>query len=172
MEQQQYEYRTGRTAPQKSHNGLIAVLLMGVIFLGGIVSALGLLNIHLFRQLEKNADGTSLSFSQGDGSSAGIPSGEVTLSLVAQGMTLQELPTLYQQVYDLPAGLYVCQVAAESSAGKAGIAPGDVLLCFAGTPVTTLEGMQTLERAYLSGNLVTVTVYRSEKEHTFTITVE
>ncbi|MBQ7801207.1 MAG: trypsin-like peptidase domain-containing protein [Oscillospiraceae bacterium] len=44
-------YETGRTRPPKSHGGLVAVLLVIVIFLGGLVSALGVLNIRLFAQL-------------------------------------------------------------------------------------------------------------------------
>ena len=44
-------YQTGRTRPPKSNRGLIAVLLVAVIFLGGIVSALSLLNIRLFQQV-------------------------------------------------------------------------------------------------------------------------
>ena len=45
-------YRTGRTNPPKSRRGLVAVLMAAVIFLGGIVSVLGFLNIHLFRRLQ------------------------------------------------------------------------------------------------------------------------
>ena len=45
-------YETGRTRPPKSHNGLIAVLLVVVIFLSGLVSFLGLLNVRLFAQLK------------------------------------------------------------------------------------------------------------------------
>ena len=50
-------YQTGSTQPPKSHGGLIAVLLALVIFLGGISSALGILNIRLFRQIS-NAEAT------------------------------------------------------------------------------------------------------------------
>ena len=42
-------YQTGSTRPPKNNRGLIAVLLVVIIFLGGIVSALSLLNIRLFR---------------------------------------------------------------------------------------------------------------------------
>ena len=45
-------YETGRTRPPKSHTGLIAVLLVVVIFLSGLVSFLGLLNVRLFAQLK------------------------------------------------------------------------------------------------------------------------
>ena len=44
-------YQTGHTAPPKSRGGLIAILLAVIILLGGVISILGLLNIHLFRKL-------------------------------------------------------------------------------------------------------------------------
>ena len=44
-------YGTGRTQPPKNRGGLIAVLLVAVIFLGGLVSVLGILNVKLFKEL-------------------------------------------------------------------------------------------------------------------------
>ena len=49
-------YGTGNTQPPKSHNGAIAVLLVLVIFLVGIVSVLGLMNIKLFHQLQSRQE--------------------------------------------------------------------------------------------------------------------
>ncbi len=49
-------YQTGSTRPPKNRRGLVAFLLGAVIFLGGIVSALGLLNIRLFRQISSEPD--------------------------------------------------------------------------------------------------------------------
>ena len=46
------KYETGRTRPPKSHNGLIAILLVVVIFLSGLVSFLGVLNVRLFAELK------------------------------------------------------------------------------------------------------------------------
>ena len=46
------KYETGRTKPPKSHNGLIAILLVVVIFLSGLVSFLGVLNVKLFAELK------------------------------------------------------------------------------------------------------------------------
>ena len=46
------KYETGRTNPPKSHNGLIALLLVVVIFLSGLVSFLGVLNVKLFAELK------------------------------------------------------------------------------------------------------------------------
>ena len=49
-------YGTGRTRPPKSRGGIIAVLLVIVIFLSGLVSVLGVLNVKLFTQLKKQSD--------------------------------------------------------------------------------------------------------------------
>ena len=44
-------YGTGRTRPPKNHGSTIAFLLIVVIFLSGLVSVLGILNVKLFAQL-------------------------------------------------------------------------------------------------------------------------
>ncbi len=46
-------YGTGRTEPPKNHSGIIALLLILVIFLSGIISVLSFLNIQLFQQLNQ-----------------------------------------------------------------------------------------------------------------------
>ena len=46
-------YGTGNTMPPKSHSGIIALLVILVIFLSGIVSFLSFLNIKLFQQLSQ-----------------------------------------------------------------------------------------------------------------------
>ena len=93
-----YEYRTGRTAPNKNRRGIIAVLLILVIFFAGVISALGLLNIRLFWQTDANNSKTSLSFSRADAPLSLPADAEQTLEL--EGMQLQELPTLYQKMYN------------------------------------------------------------------------
>ena len=60
-------YGTGRTKPPKNHTGMIALLLVLIIFLTGIITVLGLLNVRLFRELntqEKEEDTLSISFSE------------------------------------------------------------------------------------------------------------
>lgn len=44
-------YQTGASQPNKSQSGLITGLLIATIFLGGIASALGVINIHLLAEL-------------------------------------------------------------------------------------------------------------------------
>ena len=46
-------FGTGKTEPPKSHSGIIALLLILVIFLSGIVSLLSFMNIKLFHQLSQ-----------------------------------------------------------------------------------------------------------------------
>ena len=49
-------YGTGCTEPPKSHGVLVTVLLVAVIFLGGIVTALSILNIRMFQELNRKKD--------------------------------------------------------------------------------------------------------------------
>ena len=44
-------YGTGRTRPRKSHGGIIALLLILVIFLSGVVAFLSIMNVRLLNQL-------------------------------------------------------------------------------------------------------------------------
>ena len=60
-EWEQNIYQTGSTRPPKNNRTVVAVLLVAVIFLGGIVSALSMLNIRLFRQ-NNNKDNDPMSF--------------------------------------------------------------------------------------------------------------
>ena len=58
-------YQTGSTTPPKATSGMLTVLLVLVIFLGGMVSAMGLLNIRLIQQLATEP-GVTIGVSQGD----------------------------------------------------------------------------------------------------------
>ena len=49
-------YQTGATPDRKSQSGLITGLLIATIFLGGIASALGVMNIRLLQQLGRQND--------------------------------------------------------------------------------------------------------------------
>lgn len=140
MEEQRNEYRNGPTEPRPKHNGITACLLILVIFLAGLVSVLGVMNIHLFHLLE-NQDGTApLSFSQLDATTPTVEADSVTLA----GMTIQEIPAIYQSVQELPEGLYIAFVAEDSPAHGQGILAGDVLVHFGGTPVTSLAQLKNL----------------------------
>ena len=61
--QDSWEYGTGRTDPPKSRTGLMAALLILVIFLTGIVTVLGVMNIRLLGQLSQREEDEELSIS-------------------------------------------------------------------------------------------------------------
>lgn len=52
--QEDSSYHTGPARPRKEHRGLIAVLMILVTFLGGIASALGIVNVRLLQKLGEN----------------------------------------------------------------------------------------------------------------------
>ena len=56
-------YGTGPTQPPKNRGGLIALMLILIIFLCGIVTVLGVLNIRLFQQLKVKQEEEELSIS-------------------------------------------------------------------------------------------------------------
>ena len=56
-------WQTGSTIPPKSRGGIVAVLLVLVIFLSGIVTVLGILNVKLFHQLRQQEQQEELAIS-------------------------------------------------------------------------------------------------------------
>lgn len=91
-------YQTGHTVPPKSRGGLIAALLAVIIFLGGIISILGLMNIHLFRKLmgaekESAALAEVVPDQDGDKSLMEITrSGEQTVQLEISPQSVENFP--------------------------------------------------------------------------------
>ena len=136
-----HEYRTGRTEPRQNNSGIITFLLISVIFLAGLVSAMGLLNIRLFHQMNHTqANRPPISFTQGNAPNAT----DYTTAVTVEAMTLSEFSSLYRQVFELPQGLYVCHVQSGSPAEQAGILPGDVLTHIDGTPICRLSQAKDL----------------------------
>ena len=56
-------YYTGPTEPPKNRGALIALLLVFIIFLCGIVTILGVLNIRLFQKLNREEPSQELAIS-------------------------------------------------------------------------------------------------------------
>jgi len=66
-------YNIGHTAPPKSYGGVIAILLIIIIFLGGVISILGLLNISLFQKLlKKDQEALAVAVREDDGNSSAL----------------------------------------------------------------------------------------------------
>ncbi len=90
-------YGTGHTEPPKSRGGLIALLLIMMIFLCGIITVLGILNIRLFRELkiQKEAD-LAISFTIGE------TQPEETEPMLIQEFALEESDTPYLNLEQSP----------------------------------------------------------------------
>ena len=75
-------YGTGRVKPPKTHSGIIALLLVLVIFLTGIITVLSLLNVRLFKELntkesEAEEELLSISFSEENTAPSQCPEEEI-----------------------------------------------------------------------------------------------
>ena len=165
MDERNFEYRTGRTQPQKSSRGLIAVLLICVIFLSGLVSVLGLMNIRLLNLLKQQDTLAPVTFSGGENRPE---STDDTPAVSLAGMQVQELPDLYRQLNDLPEGLYISHVQQDSHAHAQGIAPGDILMQVDTTPISTLSALQSLTE---TRDRIRITVFREGRQLPFTLTL-
>lgn len=164
---QQGLYQTGDTRLPKSYSGIIAILLIVIVILGGIATVLGLLNIRLFRQLSLRSDNAgSVSFAQPANAEVRV----YDTSTNTLGLSVKTLSVFDQKFYHLPQGLYVTDVAQDSSAATQGILAGDILISIENTPISDAD---TLE-AYLSccspEQPLKVVIYRSGRLYTVTLT--
>ncbi len=146
-------YRTGRTNPPKSHQGLVSCFFVLVLLLGCVFSALRILNIRLTWQLVNTQDshGPQVRFSQ---STAAPRAG--------QGISARETDGLSRSYFGWPQGVYVWNVVRDSTAYRAGLRTGDILTRVGAAPVETLAA---LEEA-LEGSPESLTVYRQGRELT------
>ena len=96
-------YQTGSTNPPKSHRGIVAVALVAVIFFGGIISAMGLLNIRLFEQNTEPEDGAATFCFSEDASAPATDSTAPSPSLSATAKDVQlQLNQSPQAVENIP----------------------------------------------------------------------
>ena len=112
----QDSYATGSTQPPKTRRGLVTGLLVAVIFLGGIASALGILNIRLLGQLNDLSGDGGISFYENnptadpteaptDGNTAATGTGEdISLELNKTPESVENVPQTgglsYQEIYE------------------------------------------------------------------------
>lgn len=161
-------YQTGVTKPEKSHSGVVAVLLMLVIFLCGIATALGLVNIKLFTdtQTDEGVQAVPMNFVERSMDSVQAEhKGVVTFGEL--GFAGREVRGVYRSYYNLPEGIYITQVSGNSPASRAGIVPGDVLVGFGGQEGPTVDGLQKLLQGHTGEKTAKISVFRQNKKHSF-----
>ena len=152
-------YETGSTKPPKNRGGLLCVLLVAVVLLGGITSALGIMNIRLFRQLNEGGEqSASVSFNEGTQSSTdpsqapvtspAAPSADVEVDIRPAPDGVDNVPQAgglsYQQIYDKAIDSVVsitCRMANGSSSGTGVVLSADGYIV---TNCHVVEGAQSI----------------------------
>ena len=116
-------YNIGHTEPPKSHGGIIAVLLIVIIFLGGVISILGLLNISLFQKLlkkDQEALAVAVRKEDDDSSALAVTYSDETIILESSPQSMDYFPHVgglsLQEIYEKNIGSLV-GVETESSNG-------------------------------------------------------
>lgn len=158
-------YRTGATHPPKSRGGLIAFLLVLVIFLCGISTALGLMNVRLLDALKQSDRETApVAFSE---EHAHAPADHIRFS---PGFYGEEIPEFWCVYQDLPQGIYITDVIEGCDADAKGMLPGDILTALDGEAVTTAQQLTALLETKQAP--VQVTLYREGAKFELTLEID
>lgn len=165
-------YQTGRTQPPKQRGGVLALVLVAFIFLSGIVSVLGLLNIRLFRKAEQSARESSVAFSRAEESSVQSAAYAGSFYLTGLGVSGAFTDPLDQLLYSLPQGFYISSVEKDSNAEKKGLLPGDIIQSLDGVTLTETDSLQKLLRGLAEDQSVRLVVCRGAYQFLLDITVE
>lgn len=163
---QQDSYRTGSTQPPKSHGGLIAFLLGLVIFLCGIITALGLMNVKLQWQLDNQTQEAlnPIAFSR-----SGMEEAAPCQSPL--GFTGRDVTPFWNEYRNLPQGIYITEVDAASDAANKGVSPRDILLSIDGKRITDNSDLDAFLSTCQAGQTVALGLYRDGKHLSLTVTL-
>lgn len=163
-------YETGVTQPGKNYRGIIAALLTVVIFLSGVVTALGLVNVHLFRKLqaEDRSPVAPVSFEAPEEGISPYARMDVGTQIPELGIWYVMVSGICNQYYEIPMGLMV------TSENHKDIRSGDVLRAIKGQLIETEQTLQDVLAACERGEQVELTFYRpsEKKERKVILSVE
>ena len=87
------------------------------------------------------------------------------------GIEGESISSFYQFYYRLPKGLFITAIAPDSSAEKAGLEAGDILISLDNVNITNSHVLETLLYGYLPGDTIQAVVYRSGKQYSITLTI-
>ena len=94
----------------------------------------------------------------------------------AIGVSCRDISSDIAQAYQIPQGVYIGSVSADSPAAAAGITAGSILTKFDGTSVSSVSELQNLLQYYAAGTQVEITVMVPDQgtyaEKTVTVTLE
>ncbi len=87
------------------------------------------------------------------------------------GIEGESISSFYQFYYRLPKGLFITAITPGSSAEKAGLEVGDILISLDNINITSSHVLETLLYGYVPGDDINAVVYRSGKQYSITLTV-
>ena len=159
---EQNTYQTGSTQPPKKQGGLIAFLLGLVIFLCGISTALGMMNIRLRWQLniQTTEEVCPVAFTRTTDEVSFYAEPDY-FPLGFSGETVTAFWNLYE---DMPQGIYITEVLPTGDAAAKGVDPGDILLCVEQIRITDTAALTRQLEQYQPGDTVEVTLFRDGKQ--------
>ena len=79
---------------------------------------------------------------------------------VKLGVSLQEIGSVAAKTYNVPEGLLIAQISAESNLAKKGVVSGDIITAVNGTSTKTISDLMGILGKQKPGDTATVTVYR------------
>lgn len=88
------------------------------------------------------------------------------------GIAATDITSDLSAQYNLPMGIYVEQVEEFSSAQKAGLQAGDVIVKFDGKKVTTLNEINTIKANHKDGDVVSIEINRDGKTKSLSLTLK
>lgn len=169
-------YRTGSTTPPKGNSGLVAILLVLVIFLAGMVSILSLLNIRMFSTFyNTKKDDVPLSLEIAHYPEDGAMVGEddpVIASNKSIGIVGDAVTPVYQKHFQLPEGLFITYVKDNSVAHAQGIQEGDVLISLDNIPISGEDSLKAFLEARELGDQCSALIYRLDTDEQISVTLE
>lgn len=162
-------YETGSTKPPKSRGGIVAILLIAVIFLGGICSVLGIMNIRLFRQLNHSGNSAGTNFFASSASEESTAdsqkateftpnSADVTVELNKAPEGIDNIPQQgglsYQAIYD-KAISSVVSISCDTGTGTGVVLSADGYIV---TNCHVVEGAKTIQVVFTDQQVLPATV--------------
>ncbi len=78
----------------------------------------------------------------------------------SSGLTVSELPAAYAAYYEYPTCLYISSVQENSTAEKAGLQRGDLILTANGTEVTGVNELYSIINGLMAGDWLTLGIFR------------
>lgn len=160
------EYRTGGSMPPDRPGGLFAVAILILLSAAGIFLTAG---FNMLRTGATSADKELAALYVPDATTYPANDlhmdGEVT-DVDTVGIICQSISEFCEKYYELPAGIYILQVTADSPAARQGVLPGDVLTRVNGKALRLPGTLQNILESSPPNSLLPLEFSRKGKSYT------